>query len=181
MSGTIKSAAPAAPGVKTRADLYAHALAIETEAAERYAMLADQMEEHHNAELAGLFRKLSGIEAKHAKEIEDRAADLDLPALDPWEYSWTGPDSPEALDVHEAHYLMTPHQALRLALKAEERAFAFFEGLAKTLDDPDLRPIIEEFAEEERDHVRLVKELLERYPPPAEGWDEDMDPPVTQE
>ena len=168
-------------GIRSLADLLSHALAIETEAVERYSLLADQMEVHNNPELAAIFRKLAGIEGRHAKEIEGRAAGLDLPNLKPWEYEWAGGDSPEAGDSAEAHYLMTPHHALKMALAAEQRAFAFFDGLVGKVEDAAVRKLAAEFAEEERAHVRLVEELLERYPAPAADWDDDPDPPVLQE
>ena len=33
--------------------------------------------------------------------------------------------------------------------------------------------LAEEFAEEEREHVRLIEEWMAKYPAPEEGWDED--------
>jgi len=35
-----------------------------------------------------------------------------------------------------------------------------------------------EMAEDEREHVRLIREWLAKVPPPEPGWDEDMDPPA---
>ena len=168
-------------GIQSLPELYAHALAIEIEAEDTYALLADQMDVHNNRELAALFRKLSVIEGKHAKEIEERAKDIVLPDIAPWEYQWQSPASPEAADVDDVHYLMTPHHALMMALAAEKRAQAFFEDLARSASDPEVKAMAEEFAAEEREHVRLVEDLLARHPAPAEGWDEDMDPPVLQE
>jgi hypothetical protein len=34
-------------------------------------------------------------------------------------------------------------------------------------------------AGEEREHVRLIREWLQRVPQPKAGWDEDPDPPST--
>jgi rubrerythrin len=168
-------------GIRSLPDLLSHALAIETEAVERYTMLADQMEVHNNPELVAIFRKLAHVEGLHAKEIEERAAGLDMPDLKPWEYEWGSGESPEASDPTEAHYLMTPHHALQMALAAEQRAFAFFNELVGKVEDAEVRQLAEEFAEEEREHVALVEELLERYPQPAADWDDDPDPPMLQE
>ena len=41
--------------------LLAHAIALENEASERYADLADLMEAHNNYDVASLFKKMSGI------------------------------------------------------------------------------------------------------------------------
>ena len=47
----------------------AQALAMEIEAAQRYAEFADAMEMHNNREVAALFRKMADIEGKHATQI----------------------------------------------------------------------------------------------------------------
>ena len=59
-----KTAAPA-----TLTELMAQALAIEIEAAQRYAELADVMETHNNREVADLFRRMATIESRHADAI----------------------------------------------------------------------------------------------------------------
>ena len=54
---------------REESEFLARAWAMEVEAAERYAMLADAMEEHNNPEVAELFRKLARIEQLHADGI----------------------------------------------------------------------------------------------------------------
>jgi len=179
MSGASDSAGAA--GITDLPTLLAHAYAIEVEAEERYTELADQMEVHNNLEVAAVFRKLARVEGLHAAQIKERAGDTELPHIPPWEYAWGSGESPEAGEVLEAHYLMTPHHALTLALHAEQRAFEFFDRLQKTAANEELRAMAAEFAEEEREHVQLVEELLARHPKPAKDWDEDLDPPMLQE
>ena len=100
-------------GISNLGELLAHAHAIETDAVERYHMLADQMDVHNNKELARIFRELAGHEEKHAAEILAQAGDVDLPALKPSEFKWPGIESPEAAELDQAHYRMTPWHALR--------------------------------------------------------------------
>jgi len=50
-------------------ELLAHAKAMESEALERYLELAEQMEVHHNPEVAELFRKMARVERKHVEKI----------------------------------------------------------------------------------------------------------------
>lgn len=169
------------PGIDSLEVLLAHALMIEVEAEERYQLLASQMEVHNNPELAGIFRKLADIEGRHADELRRRTAEMDLPKLAPWQYQWPDLESPEAPDLGAAHYMMTPWHALQLALQAEQRAFQFFEGLARKTADKEVRKLAEEFAEEEAEHVRLVEELLAKQRAPAGRWDEDPDPAAQQE
>lgn len=161
--------------------LLAHAYAIEEDAHERYTVLADQMEVHNNPELAAMFRKLADIERLHAEKIRERASGMELPHMAPWDFNWLDAESPESSDLMEAHYLMTPHQALALALEGEQRAFRFFEQLAKRTSDNDIRKLAEEFAGEEREHIRIVEDLMTRYPEADEDWDDDFDPPNMQE
>jgi rubrerythrin len=162
-------------------ELMAHALAIEVEAEITYAMLADQMETHNNPDLAQIFRKLADIEGRHAAELRQRTADMALPRLKPWQYKWQEADSPEALDISAAHYLMTPWHALRLALEAERRAHRFFDKLAKSATDPEIQAMAAEFAEEEAGHVALVEDLLAKQTEPDENWADDFDPAQLQE
>ena len=162
--------------VASTAELLAHAHKIEADAAEHYGLLAEQMETHNNPEVAKLFRKLEWVEGLHAGKILDRAGDTTLPTLSPWESIWPGDRSPEAVDLGEAHYLMTPWQALQMALKAEQSAFAFYDRLAQSATDPEIKQLATEFAAEEREHVELVHKELKKYPPPDKDWSEDPDP-----
>ena len=50
------------PIISSLADLFAAAYQIEADAAERYELLATQMETHNNPELASLFRDLARAE-----------------------------------------------------------------------------------------------------------------------
>jgi len=137
------------------------------------------MEMHNNSELEQMFRKLAFHEGQHAEDIRKQMVDANVPELRLGEFRWTGPESPEAVDLGEIHYMMTPWHALQLALKAEQQAFAFFDEFRRTTGDPDIKRLADEFAEEEEEHVAMVLKELEKYPEPDENWDEDPDPPVS--
>lgn len=160
------------------AEFFAQALAIEIEASERYDLLADQMEVHNNREIAEIFRKMARIEAHHRDEIERRAAGA-LVGGKPATFSWIGPSGPEAIDFEDAHYLMTPQQALRLARINEERAAAYFATIAASAQDAEVRAFAREMAEDERQHVVWVDEWIAKFG--AEEQREDPDPAVYQE
>ncbi len=164
-------------GIRSVAELMAHSLAIEMEAAERYESLADQMEVHNNLEVAELFRKMARIEAKHIDHVNRMSEGMELPHIPPWEYQWQDPESPEAPHDAEVHYLMRPYHAIDLALKSERRAAAFFAAVAASQTTAEVCAMARRLAEEEREHVRLLEQWLSRYPKPEEGWDEDLDPP----
>lgn len=163
--------------IRTVEDLLAYALAMETEAAERYEELADQMEVHHNQEVAQLFRKMAAIEGRHSDHMQELARGMELPEIAPWDYQWPGAESPEAIDPQDLHYRIPPARAIALALRHERRAAAFYRQLAQDAQRDDVRRTAEEFAVEEEEHVRWLEQWLTRYPPAEPGWEEDPDPP----
>jgi len=169
------------PKVASVADLFAVAYRIEADAAERYDLLADQMETHNNPELVAVFRDLSRAEGIHRDEIRRMAGGIDVAALALAVANWGRGESPEEADLGEAHYLMTPWHALKLALAGEERALAFFTSVVETTKDPTIKKMAEQFVEEEAEHVNLVHRLLRRHPQPAPSWSSDQDPPIPQE
>ncbi len=162
-------------------ELLAYSLALETEAVERFIDLADQMEVHHNYEVADLFRKLARIEGIHIDNVRKAAKGKNLPRLMVWEFEWEDGESPEGGSMEEAHYLMQPWHAIEMAMKGEKRAVAFFRHVAETTDDNKTLKMALELVEEEEEHVALLQKWQKRYPKPEEGWDEDLDPPAMLE
>ena len=142
-------------------ELLLHALIMEKEAVQRYQTLAEMMELVGNAKVAGIFSEMSKIEAKHVSSIEERIADHDLPILTPSQYRWRGPESPENADSGRVYHLMSPRQAMSLALDCEEKAFSFFDDVVDDSSDEDVREMAAEFAAEEQQHVAWVKEWLD--------------------
>ncbi|MBK5970815.1 MULTISPECIES: ferritin family protein [Thiorhodovibrio] len=167
-------------------ELCAHALELEHESAGRFHQLADSMEVHHNAEVAGLFRELGKLSEAHAAAIEARAQGLELPRIPPWEFKWNCPDGPEShcLD-DDVNYLMTSTQALRLALFNEQQAHAFYQSIADRSCDVQVRELAAEMAAEEAEHAGLLAEWLEREGAEdgseQDGPAEDLDPPNVPE
>lgn len=156
--------------------LMLQALAMEQEAAQRYADLADAMEMHNNLEVAGLFRQMATIEGRHVAQILkkmglDRAP---APAAIP---VWEGFEAAETVSLDDVHYLMRPWHALQLALRAEERAVRFFGHLARGADDSSVREAALELQRDEREHVELIHAWLARVPQPEPDWAADPDPP----
>ena len=170
-----------APRVSSLVDLYAIAYQIEADAVERYTMLADQMDMHNNPALVDVFRDLVRAEGIHRDQICRMAGDFDVAAHARKVARWHLGESPESADLAAAHYLMTPHDALQMALAAEQRALEFFRELQANAVDIDVRHLAAELVEEETGHVALCHRLLLRYPPPAGGRPAgDPDPPASQ-
>jgi len=170
----------AAPKVASLADLFAIAYRIEADAVERYELLTRQMETFNNPELAAVFRDLGRAEKIHRDEIQRLAGDPHIEAR-AQRVEWKRGDSPEEMDLGALHYLMTPWQALQLALAGEKRALEFFQHVSKTVSNAQIKKVADEFVEEEAEHVELVHRLLRKYPRPAGSWDYDPDPPAPQD
>jgi rubrerythrin len=166
---------PAAP--RTLAEFMTLALMMETEAAQRYAELADAMETHNNREVATLFRQMAEIEGKHAGRI---VAEMDwsaAPMLPPTLSGWVSAESAETAPSDDLHYLMKPYHALQIALAGEKRAVRFFDRLLQIADDPAVKKAARELRDEEREHVELVEAWLEKVPKTSDDWADDPDPP----
>ncbi len=152
--------------IESPAELYAHAIAMEREAAERYAEFARRMADEGRDELAAVFARLARTEAEHLETLERRTDGVELPALKTHEYKWLDAGIPEVPARELVLRLMTPRQALAIALHAEQRAHAFFEHVYFTASDPALRALAKEMAAEEREHVAMLARLIEATPAP---------------
>lgn len=160
----------------TTDEFMAQACALEAEAAERYAELAELMRAHNNEDVAELFAKMARIEGLHRQQILDRMGRTSAP--DPAAYRWETPEGPETTDHGDLHYLMTPWHALKLAEHNERRAVEFFQRLADRTDLPaDLRAAAAAMAAEEHEHVGLIQAWLDKVEAPDQDWDQDFDPP----
>jgi len=153
------------------AALYAHALAMEREAAARYEEFAVRMNDGGNEAVARLFRELARCEDGHARALERQCEGMALPEIAPGEYAWLDAAAPESPAHDLAFQLMTPHDALAIALEAEMRAQTFFEQVRDRAGDPLLRDIAAGMAREERAHAASVREALARTPDPRVDWE----------
>lgn len=157
------------------AECYANALAIEREAAARSMQFAEYLEDHGEQATADLFRKLARFEQQHVEELERRTRGMPLPALRPWEFSWLDDAPAEQVDHHFVFHLMTPHDALTIALGAEKRAQALYEQAISVSDDPEVKRLAQELAGEELEHIAWLEDGLKKVPRPLVS-EEDFEP-----
>ncbi|MGE5154807.1 MAG: ferritin-like domain-containing protein [Bdellovibrio bacteriovorus] len=170
---------PTAVPIATVAELLVHALELEHESAERYRLLAGTMAMHHNAEVAELFRRMADMSDAHASQVTARAEGMLLPDIAPWDFKWSCPESPESdcPDDVEVSYLMTPQQALQIALHNETRGRDFYARVAASSPTPEVRRIAGEMAQEEDEHVALLKAEIADQDLAATVVPTDLDPP----
>ena len=157
--------------IQSAAELYAHAIAIEREAAERYSEFSQRMHDLGNEAVAAVFATLARFETEHLMVLERRTEGVALPATGSHQYRWLDSGAPETAARELVFRLMTPRDALAIALGAEKRAFTFFERVLLTSDDPALRGLAREMAADESEHIAMVERLLERTPDPRVDWE----------
>jgi rubrerythrin len=145
--------------IEFAAELYVHAIAMEREAAARYAQFAQRMVELGNPEVAALFRRLEAFEAEHVAALKRRTAGVDLPQLTS-DYSWLDATAPETVPLDAVFRNMSPRHALAIALQAEKRARAFFEHAGRVATDPAARALAREMAGEVAEPIALIGPAL---------------------
>jgi len=162
-------------GVRSVPELYAHALAIEREAAARYLEFADRMADEGNDQVATLFRSLASFESEHVNQLLEATRQRRLPDIPAGEYAWLDAGSPETAAHDFVFRLMTPHDALEIALEAERRARRFFDEVYESATDASLRDLALDMAREEDDHVAWVERALATNPDPHVDWEKVLE------
>ena len=158
--------------IRTVEEFYAHALAIEREAAQRYEEFAEHFEERGEDALAGLCGKLAQMERGHYEELMLSCMNLRLPAIAEGRYRWLEGESPEAPAREMLYRICTPRNLLEIALAAEWRAREFFVGIARTAPSVTVREMASVMAAEETEHVKWVRQALEYHVTTGANWAE---------
>jgi hypothetical protein len=140
------------------------------------------MDDYGNDTVAELFRNLAYFGIEHAYHLAKAAAGMALPKSAAAQYSWFDQDAP----VPEAHafvfHLLTPRLALEIALRAEERAKAFFDKVIEAADDAGIRAVAFGLARDKQSHVAWVNAALARVPKPFQPTEEQPgDPAIAQQ
>lgn len=159
----------------TLPEFLAHAIALESEAAERYLELADMMEAHRNDEVSALFRDMVRFSRLHHDSIVERARGVALPTLRSWQYRWTQP--PEAGGEEAFDYTLDAYSALCYARENEARALQYYSTVGQQSSEPEVRRLAAEFAAEETEHVQALDDWLARTPRPSTPWRDDPQRP----
>ena len=154
---------PATRSIGSIEEFYAHALAIEHEAAERYREFHGWFEDRGEDILAGLCAAIGQTEEDHYRALADGCRGLQLPALSQAEHLWLEADSPEAPARELFYRVAEPRHLLEIALQGERNALEFFQGIERTTPDAKVRSAAHEMALEEEAHVLWVRNALEYH------------------
>lgn len=145
-------------------ELFALANAMEQEAATKYTELAEAMRQQGRLDLVEVFSGLAAAEREHINSVtkwsQSRRGKMPDRALVRW-------DAPPTFDRDAtteitASKLMTPYRALAMAVRSEERAFAFWSYLAAFSSDPEVKTAAEAMASEELGHVAILRKARRR-------------------
>lgn len=148
------------PDVRSVDELMNIAVAMEAEAANRYGQLARRVESRGQAELAELFTRLAQLERDHLRGLEGWAGREGRSQPTPTQFSW---QLPETFGDDADERPLDPYLALAVAVRNEERAFAFYSYLAALCaGDRELRSRAEALAREELKHVALLRGMRRR-------------------
>ncbi len=141
--------------MKDVAEFLAYAVKLEEQAARCFDELADVMESHGNREVRDFFRQMAEFSRMHLGEAKARSGFQDLPVV------VEGFESPEVTVYQAMDPLIAMEEALQYALEAERRGHAFY---AQYMDhqDPEIRVMAKEFADEEAMHVFELEKWVER-------------------
>ncbi len=138
------------------------AVGMEHEAAERYRHLADGMERVGDEEMAALFHRLADMETAHEEGLERWARREGRPAPAPAQFSWQMPETFGDDDDDGEARVMTPYQALALAVRNEQAAFAFYTYLAAIAADEPTEDRALALAREELEHIAELRQWRRR-------------------
>lgn len=156
--------------------LLAQAHAMKCESEDRLQDLADSLRQHHNLAAADIFSRTLTLIERSIKDIEQRVQAMTLPLIPPWESQWHCIEQPDSVCIDKAHYLMTPVQALDLAIYNETRLQVFFDQQSEQTIIEAIRLIAQELSADEKELIRqmqLWREALDN----SEIHHEDLDPP----
>lgn len=138
-------------------EMLAVAQAMEREAADRYALLANCMRRVDQNEIAELLAGLAAEERDHVDHIEQlalrrlhRMPDANLARSEL-------PATFGQVDDVGAAALLSPYRALSIAVRCEERAFVFWTYVASQVDDSALRELAETFGRQELIHAAKLR------------------------
>lgn len=154
---SLLKAEPSAP-VRTLEELFALAHAMEQEAAERYAEIAGRMRRDGNPALAAVFDGLSADETGHLDQVVRWSRQVKGQAPDPSLIRWKPPETFDDEGASTiAPELLSAYRALAMAVRNEERAFAFWSYVAAQAQDEPVQQAAEAMAREELGHVATLR------------------------
>jgi rubrerythrin len=143
------------PTFTSAAELMAVGMAAEREAAVHYGDCAATMAAAGNTEAAATLRWLQLEKQNHGETLARRAVELGLAPRAVAPQAAVVPTLDQMAD--EDLYTVTAHRMLAIAVRNEQRAFAYFAYVAAHAADPELRQLAEDLAHERLGHAATLR------------------------
>ena len=114
--------------------------------------------------LAEVFAQLAAAEREHVDSVTRWSQSRRGKAPDPALVRWEAPETFDAETAREigTSRLTTPYRALAMAVRNEERAFAFWSYVAAYSKDSEIKQAAEAMAREELGHVSTLRKERRR-------------------
>ena len=163
--------------IKSPEHLLAQVYAMKCESEDRLQDLIDSLKQHNNSAAADIFSRTIELIQDSIKNIEHRAQGMQLQEIPPWESQWHCEEQADCQCIENAHYLMTPLQALELAIFNEKRLQEFFiQQIDKAINE-EIRLIANEFLVQEKQLTVQMHSWKEQLENNSTKQNEDFDPP----
>jgi rubrerythrin len=122
------------------------------------------MRRQNKKALAEVFAQLAAAEREHVDSVTRWSLSRRGKAPDPALVRWEAPETFDAETAREigTSRLATPYRALAMAVRNEERAFAFWSYVAAYAGDSEIKQAAEAMAREELSHVSTLRKERRR-------------------
>jgi rubrerythrin len=131
---------------------------MEQEAAARYTQIAARLQVEGNPSLAVVFERLAADERLHLEAVVQWSDKQKGRLPDQAHLRWKIPETfdDEGAGTEDARVL-TAYRSLSMAVRNEERAFAFWTYVVAHAEHPEVRRAAEAMAAEELEHVAMLR------------------------
>lgn len=151
------------------------AILMEEEARTRYLDFSRLVGGRYPGDAADVFKLMAAYEEKHGAQLTARRRSLFQDA--PTRVTPEMLDDLEAPDRGQPRVFMSPHQAVSVAIRAEEKAWTFFDQALRQARDPAVRDLFTELRSEEAEHAKLLATRLKGLAPGPDLSEEEADQP----
>ena len=144
----------------TVAELCAHALELQRDAAQRCKDYAARMRELDEDMAAASFEAMFREELEEIAALEAASGPRKPAELSPWEYAWRLTYTPEAMENKPRLVPLNVREALQLIVLAKRRAETFYADVAENAREAIVRGCAAEMVAGEKRQLQRLERLL---------------------
>ena len=163
--------------IKSSEHLLAQFHAMKCESEDRLQDLTDSLKQHNNIPAADIYVRVNELVKETIKNLDKKVDGMTIPDIPPWESLWHYDEQPDSLCMESAHYLMSPLQALELALCTENRMQEFLQLQLEDSIRDDIQHVARELLVNEKQMTEKMLSWKELLVQSQQDQVEDFDPP----